>query len=191
MEAVCEDLELFKKSVADTFKRFHYGIQPRPPYVLIRIIPKERSLDLGNNLRIILPDVKGKEQNKPLYEGQVLVTYKPYWKKFRGIVGSEGTPAEMEIYTKSELNPGDHVLFPHFEGVPVPFLCNDWKRGEYRLVKDECIYGVVEYKRQSVQQRLIDLIYTESGQAYSDAAINILDQADVIFHEQAKTLSGK
>ena len=194
MERVLENLEQFKEQVAKTFAGLNYGLRPRPPYVLVRVIPKEQSINLGGGKVLFLPDVDGKRQQKPTYEGQVLRVYEPYWKQFQRTVDAEGNLRKWQVQVKCELKPGDHVVFSHFEGIPVPALCHDWKKGDYRLLRDDCIFGVLEYEQLSTIARIQTVLYHAYGDYEFEEdrfVTDLLEQADVIFHEQSKTLSGQ
>lgn len=201
METI-EQVDKLKAYVAETFQGLHYDIKPRYPYILVRLIPKETNIELGNGKILWLPDTAKGKQNKPVYEGQVLRTYEPFEKLLRTKYVEEGLAhftKEEWTDVKSELQPGDHVVFQHHWGVPVPKLCHDWKVGEYRLVEEQNIIGVLEYEKDSVYSKLRTLfsgavIQEDKGDIQSIAVTfvnDLLDQADVIFHERAKTLSGK
>lgn len=96
---------------------------PMYPWILVRVLPKETKIG-----SLWLPDT---QQNKPIYEGIVLET----WKK-------AGKQSEFKL--------GDRIGFPSFEGAPTNFLDDKL----YRLVREvvnykdypNCgIYGWIEY----------------------------------------------
>lgn len=136
------------------YKSFNRRIKPIYPWVLVRVLPKEQQLG-----RIWVPE----SQNKVIYEGIVLETWEPFLKSVQ--MREEDCPSRREYYieVKSELYPSDHVLFPHFEGMPVPYL-NGEEKDAYRLVretnnKDEkCeIYGKLEYQ-EPIEDQLIEAL---------------------------------
>lgn len=130
------------------YKSFHRRITPIYPWVLVRVLPKEQQLG-----RIWVPE----SQNKVIYEGLVLETWQPFWRSFSKDA-YDPNEEQLERFFESDLKPGDHVLFPHFEGMPVPYL-NEEEKDAYRLVresnsKDEkCeIYGKLEYQEPIEEQ---------------------------------------
>lgn len=137
------------------YKSFHRRITPIYPWVLVRVLPKEQQLG-----RIWMPE----SQNKVIYEGLVLETWQPFWRSFSKDA-YDPNEEQLERFFESDLKPGDHVLFPHFEGMPVPYL-NEEEKDAYRLVresnsKDEkCeIYGKLEYQEPIEEQlkRVLDI----------------------------------
>lgn len=156
---------------------------------MIRVIPKETSVELGKGKLLWLPDTK--DRNKPVAEGQVLRVYDP-WVEYAKyscpdcLLGR----GKQEIFHTCNFKAGDHVVFPHYEGVPVPALCYDWRKGDYRLIKEEVIHGVIEYKSQSLIKRLNDFADKYYGMSEKTFAEQLLARADVIFHEKARTTSG-
>lgn len=115
-------------------------IEPTWPWVLVRLAPKEQ---IRNG--IVLPDSYGSQsQNKPLFEGIVLATWKPHFSKWRK--PNEAYEDHL-VWRESEFEVGDRVLFPSFAGLPVNFL----DETNYRLVRewtfDELggVFGKVSY----------------------------------------------
>lgn len=94
-------------------------IAPLYPWVLVRILPKENKSDSG---LLYLPE----RQNKILYEGIVLRTWKPHWRLYRR------KDKEFERWETSQVAQGDLILFPHWLGTPVPWL----NVHTHRLVKE-------------------------------------------------------
>lgn len=93
---------------------------PLYPHVLVRVLSREQVLASG----IVLPK---HQQNKVNHEGVVLATWKPFTRHYTG-PGGESRTTEMV----SELAPGDHVLFQHFAGMPIPGLSDVY----YRVVRE-------------------------------------------------------
>jgi co-chaperonin GroES (HSP10) len=83
--------------------------QPLPPRVFVRVLKREQ---LAGGIWTPV------SQNKILHEGLVIAVWKPYMRKGQ--------------YIRSELRPGDCVLFNHFAGVPV----EGYDRDRYRVLKD-------------------------------------------------------
>src|SRR5262245_13517020 len=88
---------------------------PAYPWVFVYVLQREHK-PLG---RIILPH----DKNKPMHEGVVLATWRPRIKMSK---------AGKEIEVRSELCPGDHVLFHHWAGQPVA----DFDEKKFRIVRE-------------------------------------------------------
>ena len=182
-------------------------IDPLFPWVLVQILPKEQKYKGV----LILPDFSGKDkaQNKPMYEGIVLKTWKPFWRHFKTnhMPDNEQSCAETretEIWVESQLQPGDHILFPHWSGQPAGFL--DEK--EFRLIQEISDYdpppippAKIEYEQESVSTRLQNLVEDFVGVAGLDIhrtpklvqaiANRIMGEFYVISKKMsAKTISG-
>src|SRR5262252_1392741 len=89
--------------------------QPLYPWVFVRVLQKEQTV--GKIVR-----VEGPKQNKPTQEGVVLKTWLPTTKIFKG--------KPVEVY--SQLRQGQHVVFPHWAGLPVVGFDDK----HYRIVKE-------------------------------------------------------
>lgn len=100
---------------------------PRHPYVLVRVLPKEQKTDGG----IWLAEAS---QNKPQYEGIVITTWQPYDRedKVKCDCGC-GHYATRTVHFECSLKPGDRVVFPHYEGLPL----GDWLDDRYYRVVHE------------------------------------------------------
>lgn len=121
--------------------RFH--VKPSFPFVLVRVLEREKKIG-----RIITPEV----QKKTTIEGIVLDVFKPFHRTLR--LASDVDQFETAILVEASVKVGDHILFPHYEGVPVPV---DDYNGDFRLVPAEYgfygkerngILGVLEYAPQ-------------------------------------------
>ena len=133
------------------YKSFHRRIQPIYPWVLVRVLPKEQQLG-----KLWMPE----SQNKILYEGVVLETWQPFDKLIdvHYVNDNPLQSVEERMHIESCLNLGDHVIFPHFEGMPVPYL-NEEEKDAYRLIREtnsrdeKCeIYGKLEYQEPIEEQ---------------------------------------
>lgn len=99
---------------------------PRHPYVLVRVLPKEHKTEGG----IWLAD---NAQNKPVYEGIVLSVWEPYQEE-RRVYDKDGERIGTTfIDHKCELEVGDRVAFPHYEGVSMQGYLDD---KYYRLIRE-------------------------------------------------------
>ena len=116
----------------------HRSILPMHPWALVFVLPREQKLGM-----LYLPG----SQHKVTLEGIVLATWAP-WTEERGI-REKGVEKTRLIVHKSDLEIGEHVLFPHWSGLPIPGMDERY----FRMVK-ECgwakneeggIYGVVVY----------------------------------------------
>ena len=186
----------------DLERKVKINFQPMYPGVLIRVLPKEHISQGG----IWLPDAK--QQNKPIYEGIVLRTYNPYRLKL-----DNGKWVTMV----AGVDPGDHILFPHWSGEPVP-----WLRGasgptsaedeEYRIIPARGFLSLVgmkdggepflilNYEKESVDQKLrtilVDLyndaVEGEPSEAAFDHTISMIKKEFDIFVKvkASKTTSG-
>jgi len=111
----------------------------------------------STNIILELPE---KDQNKIIHEGIVLATGRPIKPSVitKRIVESDGPHKHKKydhreaipVVKESALKPGDHVLFPHWCGLPV----EGFSSRQYRVVKEEGwmpndeggIFAVVEEK---------------------------------------------
>ena len=131
---------------------------PNPPYILVRVLPKEHITEGG----IILPET---DQNKPVYEGIVIETWRPFIER-REFVPKDPTPeftAQYKIIDKyfyeiehrCHLEVGQRIAFPHFEGMSTGGYLND---KYYRMVREGVnqqtkgglpfcsVLGILDYK---------------------------------------------
>lgn len=169
---------------------------PTHPWVFVRVLPREQ---LYNGL-IIVPD--GKQQNKPVHEGIVLATWKPFTQRWRQ--QHEGTWVDCEKDIHSECEIGDHVLYPHHAGMDA---CG-WDERYYRLVPEHTrthrgidsngiIFAKLNYPRESVQERMGAMLdkhlHIDDPTDYGNViAKELLKEFDVISKQgYSKTLSGK
>lgn len=95
---------------------------PLPPFILIRVLPKDMVSEGG----IVLPGV---QQNKPVHEGIVLETYRPYEQEV--VLKRTWANGNSEEYIgirhyACDLKPGDRIAYPFYEGVAHKFLGDDY-----------------------------------------------------------------
>jgi co-chaperonin GroES (HSP10) len=110
---------------------------PMYPWVFVLVCTKAQQVG-----SIILPE----KQNKTIHEGIVLATWKDKLVE-RGTISKDGIRLTRCEVLKSEMHLGDHVVFPHFAGQPIPGYDVD----RFRVVK-ECawkeeggIFGKIDY----------------------------------------------
>lgn len=180
-----DGLTELKDKAREVYESLHYNIQPRYPYALVWVLPKSQKIG-----EIYVPD----KSNKPVYEGLVLRTHKSFY-KYGKLPGHfpEGTDAVLryQVLVSSELNPGDHILFQHFQGIPVPAL--DGGVGDYRLIDEKEIYATLEYGKDSTKdkiRRILESHYAPDTDNKDGFANDLMERADVIFHQEPKTTSG-
>ena len=127
---MCEDIYLLNMQG----KR----IQPLPPKIIVRVLPKEHRTSSG----LFLP---GNVQSKPVYEGIVLQTWKSYDEE-RTVTKSDSLGnvivTTTVIHHQCSVNIGDRILFPHFEGQPLSDYLDE---KYYRVIKDDVVFGVLNY----------------------------------------------
>jgi hypothetical protein len=168
---------------------------------LVRVLPKETMSPSG---RIVLADMDGPgKQNKPVYEAVVLEVYKRYcrdeWRR-NLYKQTDVEPDWVTVRTWFEpiVEVGDHIMFQHWVGVPVPPL--DLGIGDYRVIPEQEIICKVEYEKKKVADELVGIVWSsgidttnhhdeETPKALVAA---ILERYNVVSkYVEAKTLSGK
>jgi co-chaperonin GroES (HSP10) len=147
---------------------------PLPPFVLVRLLPRDT---LSEDGLIVIPDTG---QNKPVFEGIVLETYRPYtvdktWEDENGI-------HVEKLYFECDVKRGDRVCMPYYEGVHKSCL---GEGEEYRLIRQaadqnkfpysQCL-GVIDYQGdRTISRKIVKLLkqyysVTTSGVAASRGA---------------------
>jgi len=188
METV-QQIAKLKALVSKTYEGLGTRIIPARGKILIRVIPKETERQInvggGKTLSLVLPE---KNQNKPTWEGQVLAVYKPWLEQVQISCQTCNQQGTRDIMHRPSVAVGDHVLFPHHLGAPVPSMCYYWKTGDYRLIDEHDIQGVLEYSGLTTKETLKNLYSAvEDQELFVDA---LLEKADVIFYTKAVTTSG-
>jgi co-chaperonin GroES (HSP10) len=99
---------------------------PLQPFILVRVLPKDMVSEGG----IVLPNER---QNKPVHEGIVLETYRPYeeevvlTEKWTDKRGNECSEEYIGIlHRECPLQVGQRIAYPHYEGVPHKYLGDDY-----------------------------------------------------------------
>jgi co-chaperonin GroES (HSP10) len=159
------------------------------PLVLVLVLRKQQMRKSG----IVLAE---HEQNKPMYEGIVLATWNEKWIT----VGTERHNGEKLTKTKllkSELTPGDHVIFHHWAGMPI----HGFDDTRFRVVRERDwhetqqggIIGTIEYsepQNDPLQTLIQEIAATNEGE-WPLVAAKLRDRFVVVDREtSAVTLSG-
>lgn len=192
--------EELKELVTKLYKETGLDVEPTYPRVLIRLLPKEQISKGG----IVLTD---HQQNKPTHEGIVVATYKPFmktitktsrenWERRRAsnlIEVYDGENLDSEhVWMKAPVEVGDHVLFPHMDYGITPVWPLDDGKGDYRLVPDDQILGLVEYHKERTKDWLLNFLKESEGQKKDEVVENLLSKASVIRADfPSATLSGR
>lgn len=113
-----EEKEQLVDRLTQELYRAHRGFTPRYPWVFVRVLHKEQQVG-----RIVIPET---EQNKPMHEGIVLAVWPPF------IESKTMNGQRVTVFQESDLHPGDHVLLPHWAGLPVV----GYRDIRYRIVKE-------------------------------------------------------
>jgi len=177
--------------VTELYEKCGVNVEPLHPKVLVRVLPREQKVG-----SLFIPE--GRQQNKPTLEGVVLKTWRPFYQKIYldevGWVTDENANKEA-VYSqlvKSELEPGDHVLFPHIEYGITPIWNLDEGKGDYRMVPEQHIMGKLEYQDVRKRDWLRQLLEERDGQL-SDEELSdyILKHADIFRRDiVSMTMSG-
>jgi hypothetical protein len=166
------------------------SIKPRYPWVLVKVLPK-----IQKAFGLEMPAA----QNKIFYEGLVLET----WDNFCITINDtheDGRTIKHQQVMESRLKPGDHVVFPHFEGLPVGDMLDEH---EFRLVHEvnshdmegRCeIMAKMEYQSEPVRDQLLDMVYAtrESNEPDEEIVNGIVKRFILVPRSiEAKSVSGK
>ena len=189
-------MDSLRELVTKEFLERHIEVEPMFPRILVRVLPKEQVSRGG----IVLTD---HEQNKPVHEGIVLRTYKPFWqvirRKMEDWMVTKSPEVHLDenenvkrIWQECEVQPGDHVLFPHMAQGITPVWPLDGGIGQYRLIEEGHVLSRLEYQEKSIR----DWILYQLGPNDSDFPEVVVDRllrfAHVIRKDQvSKTISGK
>jgi hypothetical protein len=172
----------------------HYErtVQPLYPWLLLYVLPKEDQVR-----GIIRPDV----QNKVMYEGIVLSTWRP---RLEDVSVRENGTLRIETHIrKSQMELGDHILFPHWVGLPCPWLPEE----RFRMIeelkpldpKSEPI-ARLNYDLEStdvVIRNAVETAFSKEFDSLSDSTVNaIIRELHREFHlirinRAPRTMSGK
>jgi len=156
---------------------------PRYPWLLIRTLDKTTATRSG---LIHLPE----KQNKTNHEGVVLATWQPFKTKWWDVEEQKW----FEVANESSLKPGDHIIFPHYVGLPDSKL-NDQ---DYRYIREEDVAVIVNYHPKGwILNEFADaLSVVEGGLSKSRlvaSAEELLEKFDIVpkYGYSSKTTSGE
>jgi hypothetical protein len=112
---------------------------PMFPWIFLRVLSKAQKVG-----QLFVPSA----QNKTVHEGIVLATWRPFNEEITKR-DAEGRTFTRVVQRASDLKPGDHVLIPHWAGLPIDgFSAQHYrvvKEQEWSKDKDGGVFGVVEY----------------------------------------------
>lgn len=145
-------------------------IEPVYPFNLVYIVGQS-----GRHGRIITPE----KHNKVLYEALVIQSHRP-----KMVATKTGGSKVAE----SPVVPGQHVLFQHYKGAPVPM---DNFGGDFRLIADEDFVGILEYAPEEQASVLDKLMMCLPQVALEDIEELIKRFVFVDRETRQTTLSGK
>lgn len=185
-----EEQELDRLAI-ELFTNHETHFTPTHPWVFVRVLPREQRIGL-----IWAPEFK---QNKPVHEGIVLSTWKPFKQEWRQKENDVWVDCERE--RKSDFAIGDHVTYPWAAGMPI----SGWDETKYRIVPEHVrehrgidhngiIFGKLNYPRESIEERLAKLIDKSKKARNPSAALLdlIRKDFDIIARDMySKTTSGK
>lgn len=180
--------------VEDHEDKVNKVINPTPHRVLVFVLPKEHRY----KQHIILPDQK---QNKPVYEGIVIRTFKPYWRQLKKSYVDRSNPVDHKewdesVLVEAKVSVGDHIVFPHYVGIPVPFM--DYDTHKFRLIVDDEVAGVVEYPRQ-IKEEIVEALtisyenldLTDTKAVVEDMTRKLMDKFVISLRDEwSRTTSG-
>lgn len=158
--------------------------RPLWPWVFIYCLPREQKVG-----SIVLPE---HEQNKTVHEGIVLATWQSFWRRTKR-QGPYTEGGRSSAYQESALLPGDHVLFPHWAGVPI----SGYDTGKYRVVREEgegCIQGVIEYADEPITEKLAEELrsFASENMTCAEAAAKLEERFLLVDRKASSvTISGR
>ena len=169
----------------DLYESSSRQFRPAFPWIFCRVLPKTQKVG-----SIITPGT----QNKTIHEGIVLATWRSSPALFYNVNKSQWEAPERFV---SELVPGDHVIFPHWSGMPIP----GFDTGSYRLVKEANwaldkeggIIGVLDgehHEEQTITEMIRDILRNDNHTA-AEIAAKISERFVLVDrNRQSATLSG-
>jgi co-chaperonin GroES (HSP10) len=117
----------------DAYRGSGRTFRPLFPWVFVRVLPKELEYKSG---LLVLPE----KQNKTDHEGVVLATWEPITAEAiktksdsEWLIDRYRSLQYRNVAKVSVLRAGDHVMFPHWAGMPIP----GFDDASYRVVKEE------------------------------------------------------
>ncbi len=171
--------------VEEMYRSHDRIVQPLYPWLLVR--PLERSTVTASGL-VVMPE----KQNKPNLESVVLQVWKPFWENVEKENTKTGEILKVRVWNESDLKPGDHIVHPHYVGLPDSYL----NEKDYRYLKEEDVTSKLEYRIKGwLQKELYHLVDTFDFE--TDGTKNFVDQVferfDIVpkYGYHSLTTSGK
>jgi len=152
----------------EVYKEQGRYLVPFHPWILIRVLPKSQTY----KGLLVLPE----KQNKTCWESIVLSTWKPFTRthKIKDVF--------CDKTEQSEFTPGDHILIPHWAGLPVSGLDEDL----YRIIREPDIHAWLEIEIETTESKLKRVLAN-----HSIYAKEIMDRFVLVDKEQQSvTMSG-
>lgn len=160
----------------ELYKEANRSFRPLYPWVLVRVLEKENVTKSG----IILPAI---DQSKVINEGIVIATWRPFTKEI-GKLDANGNKFTRTIEKRSSMVIGEHVIYPHWAGMPI----HGFSDKLYRVVREEDweeskqggIFGKVDYEDgddttpHNVLYQLLHDFLLEGGPVASDEEVAML-----------------
>ena len=120
----------------------HRQLVPKHPWILLYVLPREQKIG-----SLFIPQ----KHHKVSLEGLVLQTWGTHNEE-KGVIEHGVCKTRVTVH-RSIFKPGDHVLFPHWSGLPIPGMDEKY----FRVVKEEGwskneeggIYAMIDYDEQS------------------------------------------
>src|ERR1035437_4068038 len=156
-----------KREMTDLVQRVYAEteriIQPLKPFILVRTLPRSTVTAGG----ILMPE----KQNKPTIEAVVLAVYEPYWEKAyeRALIPAEDR--DISVWNECDIKVGDHIVMPHFVGLPDSFL----DEREYRLIKEDDAIAVLHYREKGELHDMVRAVMLDEFK-FNDSNSKMLDK---------------
>lgn len=193
--------ELYE-AAQEFFEKTEVEVQPARNWLLVRVLPREMMSNTGKI--VVVSSV-----NKILLEGIVIRAFTSYWvagdgdavkqmHKMRGFwqerqINKNSSVYDINIGTMaveivSQVGPGDHILFPSHEGLPIAKRLDETK---YRLVEECMVSCKLNYHPAGWLAGELGKIFGKSKAAKKKIA-KLLEKADVVLKDgySSKTMSG-
>lgn len=169
-----------RERVFELYNSAKREVIPLLGHVLVYVLPKEHMSTGG----IIMPEG---QQNKPVYEGIVVRTFSPVTRKSLVFDKDKNCKVEKEYPIISDFKLGDHVLFRHYEGMPVGDILNE---KQFRIIREEAIEGRMEYDSMATFRENLEKIL-EEGRKVSDIISDLLAKFHLVRRDtKSLTTSG-
>lgn len=178
VEGLSDIVGKFARELAD---RVAPTITLKYPWVLVRVLPRENKVG-----SIVIPgSAQGIGQNKPVHEGIVLHTWKPWVKQW-----TKNGEAYLH-HVKPSVKLGDHVLFHHWAGQEL----YGFDKQEFRVVRsddwsetvDGGILAVLDYNETDNTRKVLADMVEEWFNAYATISTDLADQIEERFQLIDKT----